>query len=187
MVRILLGAMLTLVMLPTQAAVILTDIQGLLRTTTSDRGTTVELLADASGGIATGILEYPPDPVTPDRRAYPPDPIRWAMGIDPTPFQPVLTFSFNSLGNYLGIQPTPFHVISITTGLLYGELNFDGVSDVALGSLRGITGVTLTTPAGEILAVDPFDIVTVSEPPLGLLLAGILLAFLRRSRGPASS
>ncbi len=186
MVRILTSALLALVVLPAQAAIILTDFQGLLRTTTNDRGTTVELLADADGGIATGILEYPPDPISPGGRNYPPDPVRWAMGIEPTPFQPVLTFIFDDTGNYLGVEPTPFRVISMTTGKLYGELRFEDVSEVGLGSLLGITGATLTTPGGEVLAVDPFNIVAVSAPPVSLLLAGMLVAILRRHhRGPA--
>ena len=94
-----------------------------------------------------------------------------------------LTFQFDDIGNYLGLEPTPFQVFSTTTGKLYGTLSFDGVTDVALGSLRGITGATLTTAAGEVLAVDPFAIVSVAEPSTGLLLAAGLLGLYGRRRG----
>lgn len=183
MVRAVLVLIVCCVAVPAHAGIIFTDVKALLRTDSSSRVTTVEILLNGLGNAATGILEYPPDPIEPDAHpAYPPDPVRWVSGIQPTPFRPVMTFSFDDTGDYLGVEPTPFDVWSLTSGMFYGTLDFSGVTDVELGSLRNITGVTLTRDNGDIVAVDPFDIVSVTEPAALWLAAGGLLATLRRRR-----
>lgn len=175
--RSIITAVLLLISLPGHAGVIFTDLVGQLTTTNATRGLSIALINDADGLAATGGFEVRAD--GPGDTIYPPDPIRWVSGVQPTPFRAAATFQFDDTGNYLGVEPTPFRVLSATTGMLYGTLSLDRVVDAQIGSLTNITGAVFTTSNGQTLSVDPFSItasvISVPEPALLSLLLLVLL------------
>lgn len=167
---------------PASAALMLSNTQARFEVVgATDGTTTVHLLADGRfgpGGIAAGLVD-------PSSIGYPPDPARWIAfqdsvgGISPSPFAPdgtrVLSFNFDRIGNFSGVEPSPFRIILATPSMNLGRLDFSNVSGVMLGSLTNITGVTLNSLTAGMVTIDPFSITAVPEPgTLALLLAGLL-------------
>lgn len=179
-------------MSPAWAGAILSDMEARFETVrAADGTTTVHLLAGGplgDGGIAKGMFDAD------GNDGFPPEPIHWVAhegeisGIEPTPFAPngtrVLSFDFDRVGELSGIEPTPFRIYLVSAAMILGELDFSGVTDGALGSLIGLTGVTLTDAAGDVLQIEPFDVHAVPAPGGGLFVLGLagLALFRRRAR-----
>ena len=173
--RVFAAALLAAQCFTVHASVLVTDVQALLRSVPTPNGTRVELLADAEGQIATSIIEYPPDPITPTGRSFPAERVFWAMGVEPTPFMPVLSFDFDDTGNFSGVQPTPFQLFSVATGEFFGTLSFDAVTDAQLGSVRNITGAILTETIFSWPGIGKWMVASVVGRDYPVIQGGILL------------
>lgn len=178
MPRILLIVLFLTVSCPTFGGVILTNTVANLKTERAASGNTVVEVrsSDLFGprAIARGIFASDLD-----ADAYPPDPIRWLSGIEPTPFKPLLSVIFDSAGDFLRITSTSLISLqSIATGHVYGSLDFSAVSGASLGSLVDIQGVELVKASGRRLAVDAFSITHIPEPS-SMLLFGLGFAGVR--------
>ena len=166
-----------------------------------DRETHVHFLSGGPfgpGAIGGGLVDLN------NAGAAPPDDTLWLVqslaGLAPPDDNRILTFTFDDLGNYLGIEPTPFYDPNVVAGVtpdpfrifvgtappdditpadLLGELDFREVSGVTIGSLNNITGLQLVklTDGGPDITFEPFSIHNVPEPTtmalLGLGLARI--------------